>query len=456
MSNAAPKFSDGRRDWVYTARVKGHYQKLHRASGIVLQLILFITPWIMIGGNPALRIDLPGRKLYVLGGIFGATDTFFLVLIGLFLAFSLFFITSLFGRLWCGYLCPQTVFLEEWVRRIELWIEGDRGKRRARDKKPMSFDKAWRKAAKWSAFAGLAAVVSMTLVSYFTGARELWTGQAGGVSYSLVGVFALGMFADFAWFREQFCNYLCPYARFQGALSDDHSLTVAYNVALGEPRAKGKRQAGEQQAAFGACVDCNKCVTVCPQGIDIRNGFQLECINCGRCVDACTDVMGHMEQGSLITYTSVAEQEGRERRWLRPRTVAYAALLSTIALVFTGMLLTRHELDGSVNRAPGSLFQVDADGAVRNTYLLQVTNNHPADEPAVISVEVEGAPEAEVVVGDISLMTEESRTVPLIIRMPRVEGMPRTVPLTIHLSSDFDAIELNATFKTDGGAPLEG
>ncbi len=452
------ELNDGRRRWVYTADVKGRFQKLHRYSGAALQAILFVTPWLMIGGNPALRIDLPGRKLYVLGAIFGATDTFFLVLIGLFLAFSLFFFTSLFSRMWCGYLCPQTVFLEEWVRRIERAIEGPRGKRMARDKKPWTFDKAWRKAAKWSAFAALSIVVSMTLVSYFSGARELWTGRAGSTAYGMVAAFSLVFFADFAWFREQFCIYLCPYARFQGALSDDNSLTVAYNVSRGEPRKKGKRKPEELAAGAGACIDCNKCVTVCPTGIDIRDGFQLECINCARCIDACTGVMAKMGQESLVTYTTVAEQEGRQHRWIRPRTVGYTALLSTIALVFTGMLLTRHELDGSVNRAPGSLYQIAEDGSVRNTYLLKVENHHPG-ETATLSVDVEGLPGADVVVGEITLGTGESRTVPLVVSVPASDTLPRTTPLTIRVSSDFDSIELDATFKSGAAmdaAAMEG
>jgi len=141
---AASKFNDGTRHWIYAARVRGKFQKLHRLSGVVLKAILFITPWLTLSGSPLLRIDIPGRRLYVLGAIFGATDTIFLLLMGLFFAFLLFFITSLYGRLWCGYLCPQTVFLEEWVRRIETVIEGDRGKRRARDNGPWTFDKAWR------------------------------------------------------------------------------------------------------------------------------------------------------------------------------------------------------------------------------------------------------------------------------------------------------------------------
>ena len=450
MSSEQPanQFHDGSRHWIYTAKVRGKYQTLHRISGVGLKAILFVVPWLMVGGNPLLRIDLPGRKLYALGAIFGATDTIFLLLIGLFLAFSLFFITSLYGRLWCGYMCPQTVFLEEWVRRIETALEGDRGRRRARDKGPWNFDKIWRKTAKWSSFLVLSAVLSMTLVSYFAGARELWTGQSGFTSYAFVGVFTAGLFADFAWFREQFCNYLCPYARFQGAMADEHSLTVAYNVGLGEPRKKGKRKTEEDKAAFGACIECDKCVTVCPAGIDIRDGFQLECINCGRCVDACHGVMGKMEQESLITYTSVAELEGGKRKVLRPRTVAYSTLLATIALVFTGMLVNRHELDASVNRAPGPTYQVQADNAIRNTFLLKVTNHGTKDAPAVVDIEVLGLEGADIAVAGVELATGEARTVPLVITMPDAAALPRTTPITVRFTTESDVIDIDTNFKS--------
>src|SRR6185436_16030721 len=279
---------------------RGRFQRIHRMSGTALQAILFLGPWIVIAGHPALRIDLPGRRLYALGATFSANETFYLVLLGLMATFSLFFFTALYGRLWCGYLCPQTVFLEEWIRRIEAAVEGDAPKRRKRDQGPWTFDRAWRKAAKWSAFAAIAFATAMTLVSYFAGGHALWAGAAGSVSYAFVGVLGALAFADFAWFREQLCNYVCPYARFQGALTDDESQVVAYEVSLGEPR---KGTSGVEKSALGLCVDC----------------------------------------GSLL------------------------------ALLATGFVLSlheRHETQAFFDRAPGTLFQIDADGHVRNTYLL--------------------------------------------------------------------------------------
>jgi len=431
-----------KRDYVYAASVRGYWQKVHRWSGVALQIILFATPWVYIGEHPAVRLDLPHRRLFAFGQIFGATDTIFLVLIGLFLAFTLFIVTALFGRLWCGYLCPQTVFLEEWVRRIEIWIEHERGQRRARDEGPWTWDKIWRKAAKWSAFLLLAFVVSMTLVSYFAGAHELWSGQAGSVSYGFVAALTATLYWDFAWFREQFCNFLCPYARFQGALTDDHSLVIAYDDKRGEPR---------MHHGGGACIDCNKCVVVCPAGIDIRDGYQLECIACARCIDACHSVM--QKKGtlpSLVTYTTQARSEGRESRLMRPRTLVYAGLLGTILMAFFIMLVDHHTIDASVARAPGTTFAVDPDGGVRNTFLLRVLNNQPDTDgqPDAFHVTVDGIPGAEVLVKDITLGETQSTVVPLVVRVPKPAGLDRTVPIVVHVHSLHDDLKIKTTFKT--------
>lgn len=425
----------GVREWVYPQSVSGKFQKVHRWSGYVLLAILFVVPWIRVGGRPALLLDLPARRLYAFGGIFTPTDTVLLVLIGLFLAFSLFFFTSMFGRLWCGYACPQTVFLEELIRPIEKWIEGERGVRMKLDKSPWTAAKVGRKAAKWSLFAVVSGVVAMALMSYFVEARMLWTGGASGVSYALVGVFGAGLFLDFTWFREQFCNYLCPYARFQGALCDDDSLVVAYDTARGEPR-KGA----------GECIDCKKCVTVCPQGIDIRKGFQLECITCARCVDACEGVMEHKGQPSLISYRTAA---GAKPRWIRGRTLTYGFLLTGIAAAFVGVLLTRHDADINVTRAPGSLFVEDADGWIRNTFFVRMSSHEDGTE--AWTVEVKGLPEgATFTAAPVTLEPGQSATVPLVVRVPPHADGARTIPIQVIASSHDDVLTVDTTFKNKG------
>jgi cytochrome c oxidase accessory protein FixG len=256
----------GTRQWLYTRNVAGRYQNLHRWSGRALIAALFVAPWLSMGGHPLVRIDLPARRLYMIGQIFTASDGFLIALTGLLAAFMLFFVSAVFGRLWCGYFCPQTVFLEEWVRRVEALVEGDGPTRWRRDQGPWTAEKVARKGAKVVILTVLAVTLSMTVMSYFAGAGAIWTGAAGPVDYTMVGIFTTAALGDWLWFREQLCIYLCPYARFQSALTDENSLMVGFDphVAIGK---------GKSAADKGDCIDCKKCVTVCPMGIDIRDGF---------------------------------------------------------------------------------------------------------------------------------------------------------------------------------------
>ena len=435
------------REWVYPQSVQGRFMGLRRWTFAGLHAVLLVAPWITVAGNPMLKIDIPARRLYLAGMIFTPYDTIFLLILLLFAAFSLFFFTAIFGRVWCGYACPQTVFLETWIRPVELWIEGERRTRMRRDAKGWTFDRVWRKALKWAVFAAISLFLGMVFVSLFAGARELWTGEAGRLSYAFVLAIGGLWFIDFTWFREQFCNYLCPYARFQSALADEETLIISYDLDRGEPREKGKAAAEE-----GRCIDCNKCVVVCPQGIDIRDGFQLECIQCARCIDACTSVMTPLEHPTLVRYGSIAGDAGRPVRTWRGRTYVYAALLAILVLAEGVLLATRIPFEASVNRAPGSLFTVDADGFLRNTYLLEVTNKDPG-EPVSYEVRFEGIDGAEVVTPTIELASTESRTVPLVVRVPAENDLERTVPVVVRVSSPDDVLVLNTTFMNGSGGP---
>lgn len=432
----------GTREWVYPQSINGRWMTLRRWTFFALHIILFVFPWINMNGNPLLLADLPTRRLYFFGQIFTASDTFFLLLLLLFLAFSLFFFTAILGRVWCGYACPQTVFLETWIRPIELWIEGDRTTRKRRDAAGLTFDLVWRKLLKWSLFGAVSLLLGMAFMSIFAGARDLWMGRGSGVEYTLVAIIGGLFFIDFVWFREQFCNYLCPYARFQGALADDHSLTITYHTSRGEPRGKGPAV-----AAAGRCIECSKCVVVCPQGIDIRDGFQLECIQCARCIDACTSVMTPLGHPTLVSYSTIAAAEGRAVRKLRPRTVVYSLLMTSLAAIAIVGMIARTPFEATVNRAPGSLFSLDGDGYVRNTYLLSLTNNNPAGEEQY-RVTVEGLPNAEVLVEDVRLGSTESRVVPLVVRVPQRDTLERTVPLFVRVESPNAQITLETTFKS--------
>ena len=437
------------REWVYPQSISGRFTTIRRWTFLGLHLLLLVTPWITINGNPALLVDLPARTVYLFGSIFTSSDTIFLLLLLWFAAFALFFFTAVFGRIWCGYACPQTVFLESWIRPVEIWIEGDRLTRKRRDSQGWSFDRAWRKLAKWSVFLAVALFLSMGGMSIFAGARELWTGQAGPVEYALVAIFTGFWFIDFTWFREQFCSYVCPYARFQSVLADEETLIITYDTERGEPR-----KAGKQAAKDGRCIECTKCVVVCPQGIDIRDGFQLECIQCARCIDACTSVMNKLGHPTLVAYGSIAESEGRKvRRW-RPRTIVYAAILVGI-MVASGMLLARRiPFEATVNRAPGSLYTVDADGYTRNTFLLKITNKSPAVEPVAYEISVDGLDDAEFLTDVVELGSTETRTIPLIVRVPTSAELQRTTPFEVKVAAEDGTVVLSPTFKS--GAEIGG
>ncbi|MCB9675299.1 MAG: cytochrome c oxidase accessory protein CcoG [Alphaproteobacteria bacterium] len=428
----------GTRKWIYTRNIAGRYQKLHRWSGRALIAFLFVAPWLSWGGHPLVRIDLPARRLYLVGQIFTASDGFLIALTGLLAAFMLFFVSALFGRLWCGYFCPQTVFLEEWVRRVENLVEGDGPTRWRRDEGPWNADKIARKSAKVVILAALAFALGMTVLSYFAGAWNLWTGAAGAADYTMVGVIVAGALADWLWFREQLCIYLCPYARFQSALTDENSLMVGFN-----PEAKIEK--GRDAAEHGNCIDCKKCVTVCPMGIDIRDGFQLECINCARCVDACVDVMGKLGKPTLVRYTTIAMDEGKPMKIVRPRTVVYGTIVTGIAAVLLGSILLHNPIEVTVNRSPGTLFQIDADGHVRNTYMLKVVNNDPVKKHA-FAIGVQGLPDVKVSVPPLILEPGEDRTVPLVVRVPtdKVENT-RSFDIVVH--TDGEERTVHTTFK---------
>jgi cytochrome c oxidase accessory protein FixG len=437
----------GTREWVYPQSIQGTFMRLRRWTFLLLHAVLFVAPWITVRGHPMVLVDLPHRRVHLMGAIYTPSDTIFLVLLLLFLAFSLFFFTAIFGRIWCGYACPQTVFLESWIRPLEQWIEGDRTRRRRRDARGLSFDKAWRKVAKWSVFLGVAVLLGMAMTSLFAGARPLWTGNAGPTSYAFVAVFSALWFVDFVWFREQFCIYLCPYARFQSALTDDETLLISYDTERGEPR-------GPKRGPEGGCIACQKCVVVCPQGIDIRDGFQLECIQCARCVDACESVMSRFDQPTLVRYSSIAADEGRQARPLRPRTLVYGGMLTALTAAAVVLVLGRVPFEASVNRAPGSLYTEDADGFVRNTYLLKITNNEPSELPVVYDIGIDGLDRAELTSAPVRLAPEQTVTLPLIVRLPMDAANRRTVPFTVRVASPTAELLLPTTFKT--GASLGG
>lgn len=430
---------------IHVSDVRGKFQRLHRISGWILLAILFLTPYLEVAGRPFFRLDLGARKFYLLSGVFTPRDTVLVFGLLLSAALLLFFFTSLYGRLWCGFACPQTVFLEEIIRPIERWVDGNRGARRKLMDGPWNQRKLTRRALKWFLFAIVAAVAAVHTGGLFVDIIDLWTGKAARGDYVFVAFVGVLLFIDFAWFREQFCNYLCPYARFQGVMVDDQSLVVGYHSVRGEPRReKGVRR---PKAELGDCVGCNLCVTTCPAGIDIREGFQLECISCARCIDACTGVMAKQDLPSLIDFTSLNELENKPSRAFRLRPVIYGVLLVVVSVGMAAVLATRDSYEFTIAQPPGAAELVRDDGRVQNLYQVTVFNN--GGDTATFRIEIEGIEGAEVVVpgGAIEIEPASQRLVPAFVIAPSGLRRGNVVPFEFVVTSDGREVRRPAIFR---------
>jgi cytochrome c oxidase accessory protein FixG len=334
----------GHRLAIYPAEVRGKYTRLRMWLHGGLILFYLLLPWVRIKGMPAVLLDVSERRFVLLGTQFWAFDAPLLFFILALVVFGLFFATALWGRVWCGYACPQTVFVEAMFRRLEGWIEGPAAVRRRRDaEREGSADWMIRKLVKWPLFAALSVAIALSFLAYFIGSEGVMRviQHPTSVSSKLGGVLAVVsaiILVDFGYLREQFCIIACPYGRFQSVLMDRHSPILAYEPGRGEPRGKGD--------GAGDCIDCNRCVQVCPTGIDIRNGLQMECIACAACADACDEVMDKLKRPrGLVGYSTEAERSGQPRRPLRTRTLVYGSVLGVLTLGLTGALLTRSDLD---------------------------------------------------------------------------------------------------------------
>jgi cytochrome c oxidase accessory protein FixG len=378
--------------------VEGAFRRLRWAADAILIAILFGIPWLRLRGEPLVLLDVPGRKFHVFGLTLFPQELYFLWLILAGLALALFFFTAIAGRLWCGWACPQTVFTDVFAavaRRIQGWTAGGAPRHVA----------VWRRAATHAVWVGLSLLIGFHLVAYFRSPYELLGGlRAGRLSGPVLGFWAAASalsWFDFGVVRQTFCKYLCPYARFQSVLFDRDTLVVAYEPRRGEPR-------GKKGTVEGDCVDCGLCVEVCPTGIDIRNGLQLECIACTQCIDACNGVMARVGRPrNLIGYRSLAALEGRRTRLARPRVAVYGALLLAAGLAFGELLALRKPLELQVLHN-SALFQRTADGRVGNAYTLHVQNRDRTQR--VFRLNLEPHEEYELVTGMNPLLVPPTTT----------------------------------------------
>ena len=336
--------------------------------------IYVLLPYIQINGYPAIFFDIEARRFHLFGLTIVPQDLWILFFGISGLGFTLFFVTSLLGRVWCGWTCPYTVFLDHIFRRIERWIEGDGPKRRKRDNAPWTAEKIIRRAIKHFLYILCSALIAHIFIAYFVSLERLYSFAMDGPSAHLVAfsfIVALTgiLYFCFAWFREQFCVIMCPYGRIQSALTDDDSIIIGYDEKRGEPRGK------KNDPNAADCIDCHRCVNVCPTGIDIRNGLQLECIGCAACIDACDDIMKKIGRPTgLVRYDSLNGLSGKKTNFLRPRIILYIVmgLVGAGILAFTFYKNAR-PINATVTRMRGNPYYQD-ENTIRNNYDLKLIN----------------------------------------------------------------------------------
>ncbi len=368
----------GNRIWIYPKKPKGKFTNYRSIVAYTLLVLLLAGPFMKIGGHPLLMLNIFERKFIIFGTPFWPQDMhlFAIATITLFVAIILF--TSVFGRIWCGWACPQTIFMESVFRRIEYLLEGDANQQRKLNEAPWDANKIFIKTLKQFIFILISIIISHTVMAYLIGVeqvKELITHAPKDNISGFIGLifFTVLFYGVFSYFREQACTVVCPYGRLQGVLLNRDSIVVAYDWLRGEPR--GKMKKSNEQDSTGDCIDCKLCVHACPTGIDIRNGTQLECVNCTACIDACDEVMTKIDKPEgLIRYDSYNGIKENKTKIFTARVIGYAAVLVILLSTLGFLLSTRTEVEATVLRVPGQLYQRAEGGIIENVYNIQFIN----------------------------------------------------------------------------------
>ncbi|HEA19770.1 MAG TPA: cytochrome c oxidase accessory protein CcoG [Pricia antarctica] len=379
---------DGKRAWVFPKKPSGKWYSYRKYVSYFLLAFLFAAPFVKINGNQFLMFNVLERRFNIFGLPFWPQDFYLFVIVMIIGVVFVALFTVAFGRIFCGWMCPQTIFMEMVFRRIEFWIDGDRGAQIKLDRQPWNAEKIRKRVTKWIVFFIISFLIANVFLAYLIGSdtliRYIVDGPLQHVStlISLL-IFTAVFYFVFAWFREQVCIIACPYGRMQGVLLDNKSIVVAYDHKRGEAengRKKFRKNEDREALGFGDCIDCFQCVNVCPTGIDIRNGTQLECVNCTACIDECDTIMEKVNlPKGLIRYASEAEIEKKEKFKFTPRLKGYTAVLTILTGIFIGMLFLRNDLEADILRLPGQLYEHKEGNIISNVYTYKLLNKTTED-----------------------------------------------------------------------------
>ncbi len=426
---------------IYVKKIKGLFQGIRRYSLWALMLAYLSICWISIDGQQLVHFDLPARKFHLFGLTFWPQDFFLLAFALIICAYGLFFITTLFGRVWCGYTCPQTVwtFIFMW---IEEKVEGSRNQRIKLDKADNNANKIVKKGLKHFLWLAVAFGTGLTFVGYFYPIRELvpalLTWSANGWTIFWIGFFTVATYLNAGWLREQVWLYMCPYARFQSVMFDSDTLIVSYDTDRGDPRGSRKRNTEYKEQGLGDCVDCGMCVQVCPTGIDIRDGLQYECIGCALCIDACDSIMDKMEYPrGLISYTTEKRLEGKTSHIVRPKSIAYAVILCIMSGAFLSHIIFRVPLELDIIRDRGALYQLNGMGQLENSYTVKIMNM--SKQTGEFELSVEGIEGLEISTAtNVQVNSGEVYSLPTIVEVSpyNLESSSSSITFTVRSISD--------------------
>ncbi len=444
---------EGRRRWLFPKKVKGRFFRARTYLSWLLMALMFAGPFIRIKGNPLLLVNVLERRFIILGQIFWPQDMFMFAIALLVYIASIIVFTAAYGRLWCGWACPQTVLMEMVFRKVEYLIEGDAHQQRALAKAPWSAGKLAKRVAKHGLFLALSFTVGNTLLAYIIGTEKLFGIIRDNPMHHLQGLTAMGVFtlvfyAIFARFREQACTFICPYGRFQSTLLDENSIVVAYDYKRGEGRGPWRRNTSietRKASGLGDCIACSQCVSVCPTGIDIRNGTQMECVHCTACIDACDNVMTRIGRPKgLIRYASLNGIERGEPLRITPRLAGYTVLLVILSALLSVLVFTRSDVQSTLLRAQGALYQQTPNGHISNLYTVRVLNKTSREVP--IQLKLESPPGSLQVLGQgLVAPPQQHAETSLLVDLAPSQLLPGKTPLVIGVFSGTRRIE---TLKT--------